>query len=113
KTGEAAHFGDAIKGNPGETVLALAGVAGICGALSDTSTYAGPMTAALLIWPTLAFAAAPVNSWAARRAALPPELAQRRRTEFARARRARRVSTVGRLALAIGAVAAVVALLLP
>ena len=31
----------------------------------------GPLLAGLLLFPTLGLAAAPVNSWAARRAALP------------------------------------------
>jgi hypothetical protein len=41
-----------------------------------------------LVFPTLGMAAAPVNSWAAQRATLPPWLRERRRTEYRRDRRA-------------------------
>jgi cellulose synthase/poly-beta-1,6-N-acetylglucosamine synthase-like glycosyltransferase len=111
KTGEESRFRDAIKGNLAESALALFGLAGIAAALSTPSGYAGPLTAALLVWPTVAFAAAPVNSLAAQRAALPPELRARRRTEVLRSARGRRVgAAAGSLAVA-GAVAGVVLVL--
>ncbi|HVA60959.1 MAG TPA: glycosyltransferase [Mycobacteriales bacterium] len=114
KTSEEAHFWDAIKGNRGETILAALGLAGIVAALTRSSGYGGPLTAALLAWPTFAFATAPLNSLAAQRAALPAELRERRRTEFLRDRRARQVTlAVGGFAIAAGSAAAIVALLAP
>ena len=47
------------------------GFAGIAGALTKYDQLSGPLLAGLLLFPTLGMAAAPVNSWAARRAALP------------------------------------------
>ena len=67
---------------------ALFGFAGIAGALTKYNQFSGPLLAALLVFPTLGMAAAPVNSWAARRAALPAWLRDRRRTEYRRDRRA-------------------------
>ncbi len=43
-------------------------------ALSKATELAGPLLAGLLLFPTLGMAAAPFNSWAAQRAALPPDL---------------------------------------
>jgi hypothetical protein len=114
KTSEEAHFWDAVKGNKGETVLAVLGVAGIVAALTNVSGYGGPLTAALLVWPTFAFAWAPLNSLAAQRAALPADLRERRRTEFLRTgHRRRATAAVGGLALAGGIAAVAVALLTP
>jgi cellulose synthase/poly-beta-1,6-N-acetylglucosamine synthase-like glycosyltransferase len=114
KTAEDGSFWDAIRGNKGETFLALLGVAGIAAALTHPVGYAGPLTAVLLLWPTVSYAGAPVNSLAAQRAALPEDLRERRRTEFLRGGNARRVTAaVGGLALAGVATAIVVALLTP
>jgi len=64
------------------------------------------------LFPTLGMAAAPVNSWAAQRAALPPDLRARRTTEWRRGRERRAfvrgaalggVATVG--AVVVGAIA--------
>ena len=51
--------------------LAVLGLAGIAGALTRWYQLSGPLLAALLLFPTLGFAAAPFNSWAAQRATLP------------------------------------------
>jgi len=113
KTSEQAKWWQAFRANWAETLLALAGLAAIAGSLTRPTTLSGPLLAGLLVFPTLGFAAAPVNSLAAQRAALPPELAQRRRTEWSRERRAvvggvAAVGTAGVLAT----MAAVIALLL-
>src|SRR6516162_9916752 len=71
-----------------ESALTLMGVAGIVGALTRATQLSGLQLAALLVFPTLGMAAAPFNSWAAQRAALPQELRERRRTEYRRDRRA-------------------------
>src|SRR5262249_37618112 len=63
------------------------GLAGIVGALTKWYQLSGPLLAALLLFPTLGFAAAPFNSWAAQRATLPAWLRERRRTENRRDRR--------------------------
>jgi hypothetical protein len=114
KTGEVPTWSDALKGNRGETLLGLLGIAGIVGGLTHHATYAGPLTAGLLLWPTIAFAAAPWNSLAARRAVLPPKLRARRRTEALRSQGRRRLTgAAGGLALAGGAAAGILALLAP
>jgi hypothetical protein len=66
----------------------------------------------LLLFPTLGLAAAPVNSWAARRAALPAWLRDRRTTEYRRDRRAfaAGVATGGAVAV-LGVAIAALALL--
>jgi hypothetical protein len=108
KTTEEAKLVDAVKGNWGETLLMLAGLAGIGAALTHPLGYAGPLTAGLLLWPTIAYGTALVNSLAAQRAALPPDLRARRRTEFLRGAPTRRLSlAVGGL-FGAGAVAAAV-----
>jgi hypothetical protein len=63
--------------------------------------------------PTLGMAAAPFNSWAARRAALPAYLRQRRETEYRRDRRsfAAGVSTGGAIAVGLIAAAAIALML--
>jgi hypothetical protein len=110
KTMEEGNFWDAIKGNRGETILGLLGVVGIVGALTNTG-HTGLLTAALLLWPTFAFLAAPYNSMAAQRAALPPELLARRRSELARITPKKATVAGGGLVLA-GSVAAIVAALI-
>jgi cellulose synthase/poly-beta-1,6-N-acetylglucosamine synthase-like glycosyltransferase len=114
KTAEDASVWDAIRGNRGETLLAALGVAGIVMSLLHPLGYAGPLTAVLLVWPTLAYLSAPLNSLAAQRAALPTELRERRRTEFLRSGNARAfTAAAGGLAFAGVAAAAVIALLAP
>ena len=88
KTSERAKWWQALKANWAETALALLGAAGIAAALSKATQPSGPLLAGLLLFPTLGMAAAPVNSWAARRASLPPQLRERRHTEYRRERRA-------------------------
>jgi cellulose synthase/poly-beta-1,6-N-acetylglucosamine synthase-like glycosyltransferase len=114
KTAEDARVWDAIRGNRGETLLALLGIAGMVMSLMHPLGYAGPLTAVLLAWPTLAYLSAPLNSLAAQRAALPADLRERRRTEFLRSGNARAfTAAAGGLAFAGVAAAAVVALLAP
>ena len=72
-------------------------------------TASGPLLAVLLVVPTAGFLAAPANSLAAQRAALPPELRARRQSEWRRDGRA----LVGGATVFAGAgavVAAIVAL---
>ena len=66
----------------------MLGAAGIAGALTKATQPSGPLLAGLLLFPTLGMAAAPYNSWAARRASLPPQLRERRHSEYHRERRA-------------------------
>jgi hypothetical protein len=106
KTSDRASMWDAVKSNRGETLLALAGVAGIITSLTRLDTYAGPLTAILLLWPTVSYATALVNSRAAQRAALPPHLAARRSTEWLR------TTTTGRMTVAFGAAGASVLIVL-
>ena len=114
KTAEDAKWTDAIRGNVGETLLAVLGVAGIVAALTEASGYAGALTAALLLWPTIAYASAPLSSLGAQRAALPPELSRRRSTEYRRYGTARRVTfAAAGLAAAGVTVAVAIALLTP
>jgi cellulose synthase/poly-beta-1,6-N-acetylglucosamine synthase-like glycosyltransferase len=115
KTSEQAKWWEALRANWAETTLALLGLAGIAGALTRYNELAGPLLAALLFFPTLGLAAAPLNSWAAQRAALPPDLVQRRTSEWKRADRrglGRSAATVGGLVTVVGVVAAAMALLL-
>jgi glycosyltransferase involved in cell wall biosynthesis len=113
KTAEDTHWWTAIRGNRAETALAVLGIAGIAAALFRLTGY-GWLTAALLVWPTAAYAAAPINSLAARRAALPADLRARRRSEYQRYATAGRVTVAAGGLLAVGgAAAAVVALLSP
>jgi hypothetical protein len=103
KTFEQASWWQVIKANRAESFLAACGAVGIAAALTHPTTLSGPLLAALLFFPTLGFAAAPFNSLAAQRAALPPDLRHRRRTEFLRQ------PTVVRSAIAASGVAAVAA----
>jgi glycosyltransferase involved in cell wall biosynthesis len=113
KTSEQARWWEALRANWAESLLALLGVAGIAGALSRASELSGDLLAGLLVFPTLGMAAAPFNSWAARRASLPPDLRERRRTEYRRDRRAFAMgAATGGLVAVVGVVAAAVLLLL-
>ena len=88
KTSERARWWQALRANWAESALALLGAAGIAGALTKPTQQGGPLLAWMLLFPTVGMAAAPCNSWAARRASLPPLLRERRRTEHRRERRA-------------------------
>jgi cellulose synthase/poly-beta-1,6-N-acetylglucosamine synthase-like glycosyltransferase len=88
KTSERTRWWEALRANWAESTLALFGFLGIAAALTKTNQLSGPLLAGLLLFPTLGMAAAPVNSWAARRAALPAWLRSRRATEYRRERRA-------------------------
>jgi cellulose synthase/poly-beta-1,6-N-acetylglucosamine synthase-like glycosyltransferase len=112
KTSERQRWWEALRANWAESSLALLGMLGIAAALTKSAQLSGPLLAGLLVLPTVGLAAAPVNSWAAQRAALPPDLRQRRQTEYARERRA----VAGRAALlglgaVLGAVVAAAVLL--
>src|SRR6266508_4475938 len=74
KTTEETPWWHAFRANWAETLLAVLGALACAGALTRLDTYSGPLLAALLVFPTLGLAAAPFNSLAARRAALPPDL---------------------------------------
>jgi cellulose synthase/poly-beta-1,6-N-acetylglucosamine synthase-like glycosyltransferase len=87
KTSEKAKWWEALRSNWAESSLALLGMAGIAGALTKATELAGPLLAGLLLFPTLGMAAAPFNSWAAQRAALPAELQQVRTMEWKRSQR--------------------------
>jgi cellulose synthase/poly-beta-1,6-N-acetylglucosamine synthase-like glycosyltransferase len=114
KTSEEGSFWSAVWGNRAETALALLGIAGIVASLFHADTFGGALTAGLLVLPTLAFASAPLNSLAAQRATLPPELAARRRTELRRGYYVRRgLSAIAGLGAAVAGVAIVLALLGP
>jgi cellulose synthase/poly-beta-1,6-N-acetylglucosamine synthase-like glycosyltransferase len=87
KTPDQTSWRTAIRANWAETSLALLGLLALLVALTRLDMYAGPLLAGLLAVPTLGLAAAPYNSLAAQRAALPPDLRERRRTEWLRDRR--------------------------
>src|SRR6266851_3612161 len=112
KTSERAKWWEALRANWAESTLAVLGLAGIVAALSRLTRLAAPLLAAMLVFPTLGYAAAPVNSWAARRAALPAWLRDRRSTEYRRDRRAfaAGVATGGAVAV-LGVAIAALALL--
>jgi cellulose synthase/poly-beta-1,6-N-acetylglucosamine synthase-like glycosyltransferase len=112
KTSEQARWWEALRANWAETTLAVLGFAGIAGALSRYSITSGPLLAALLLFPTLGVAAAPYNSWAAQRAALPPDLARWRTSEWRRQRRGLVAGSAAIAGLAAVGGAVVVALLL-
>ncbi len=86
KTSEQAKWWEALRANWAESLLALLGIAGIAAGLSRPTELAGPLLALLLIAPTAGLAAAPVNSWAAQRAALPADMRRWRTTEWRRTR---------------------------
>ena len=122
KTSEQAQWWHALKANWAEATLALIGVAGIAAALSGPISLVGALLAGLLLFPTLGLAAAPANSWAARRASVPPPLRERRATEHhrpdgaTRPRRERRAvlrgAAVGGLVTMLSALIGAVVLLL-
>ena len=113
KTSEQTSWWEALRANWAESTLAVLGFVAIGAALTKTNQLSGPLLAGLLLFPTLGLAAAPVNSWAARRAALPAWLRERRTTEYRRDRRsfAAGVATGGAVAV-VGVVIAALALLL-
>lgn len=114
KTSEQAKWWEALRANWAETLLALLGFAGIAAGLSRYSELGGPLLAGLLLVPTLGFAAAPFNSWAAQRAALPTMLAKVRTMEWKRSSHRRsfmRGAAVGGLITVVAVVAAAVALM--
>jgi len=112
KTSERARWWEALRANWAETSLALLGIAAIAAALTRANQLSGPLLAALLLFPTLGMAAAPFNSWAAQRAALPPDLRQRRRTEAMRDRRVLATgAAAGGLLAVLGVVVAAMVLL--
>ena len=112
KTSERAAWWEAFRANWAETLLAVLGLLAIAGALTRPQTYSGPLLAGLLLFPTLGFAAAPANSLAAQRAALPPDLRARRRTEWSRESRALvGTAAAGGTAAVLVAMAAMLALL--
>jgi cellulose synthase/poly-beta-1,6-N-acetylglucosamine synthase-like glycosyltransferase len=113
KTQDEPALADALKANWAECLLGLLGMAAIGASLSNASTYGGPLLAVLLVWPTASFLAAPYNSLSAQRAALPPALQERRRTEYLRYGGRRVTYAIGGIALAGAAAAATVALLVP
>jgi hypothetical protein len=112
KTSERTRWWEALKSNWAESLLAVFGLAGICGALTKYHELAGLLLAGLLLFPTLGMASAPLNSWAARRAALPADLRERRVTEYRRDRHtfAAGIATGG-VAVVLGVTVAAVALL--
>jgi cellulose synthase/poly-beta-1,6-N-acetylglucosamine synthase-like glycosyltransferase len=115
KTSEKAKWWEALRANWAETTLALLGFAGIAAALTRPTELAGPLLAALLLFPTLGMAAAPFNSWAAQRAALPPDLQRVRTMEWRRSQRRQalvRGATVGGLVTVLGVIVGAVALML-
>src|SRR5215467_7931919 len=115
KTSERAKWWEALRANWAESTLAVLGLAGIGLALSRITTLAAPLLAAMLLFPTLGYAAAPFNSWAAQRASLPQWLRERRRTESQRDRRAfaAGAATGGVVVVAAVVVGALVLLLTP
>jgi cellulose synthase/poly-beta-1,6-N-acetylglucosamine synthase-like glycosyltransferase len=115
KTSEQAKWWEALRANWAESLLALLGVAGIAGALRRPTELAGPLLALLLIVPTAGRAAAPVNSWAAQRAALPADMRRWRTTEWRRTRDRRafvRGAAAGGLVTVGAVIIAAVALML-
>jgi cellulose synthase/poly-beta-1,6-N-acetylglucosamine synthase-like glycosyltransferase len=112
KTAEDARWWDAVRGNLPESLFAALGVAGIVGSAA-AGGFGGYVTAALLVWPTAAFAAAPMNSLGAQRASLPLDLAERRRTEFRRFGTHPATVTAAGLVAVAGAVALAAILLAP
>ncbi|UDY22791.1 glycosyltransferase [Nocardioides sp. Kera G14] len=108
KTSEDASVLDAFRGNRIETSLALLGVLGIVAALFHPTSLSGPLLAALLLLPTIGYAMAPINSIAAQRQQLSPELEARRSSEIRRGQAVRRSAAAVGVVLVAGAAAAVV-----
>jgi hypothetical protein len=112
KTFDHTNWWHVIRANWAESTLATLGVLAIIAALLHPTSLSGPLLAALLIIPTLGYAAAPLNSLAAQRAALPPELTQRRRTESQRQGAITRGAIAGGTIAVAAGTAAVLALML-
>ena len=115
KTTEKAKWWESLRANWAESTLALLGVAGMAGALTRYYETPGPLLAALLFFPTIGMAAAPINSWAAQRAALPPDLVERRTSEWRRTDRrgfVRGAAAGGAAVAVLAVVAAALALML-
>jgi cellulose synthase/poly-beta-1,6-N-acetylglucosamine synthase-like glycosyltransferase len=115
KTSEQAKWWEALRANWAESALALLGFLGIGAALTRPAELAGPLLAGLLIFPTIGMAAAPVNSWAAQRAALPPDLREWRTMEWRRSRHRTalvRTAAAGGVVAVVAVVAAAVGLML-
>jgi cellulose synthase/poly-beta-1,6-N-acetylglucosamine synthase-like glycosyltransferase len=115
KTSEKARWWEALRANWAETSLALLGMAGIAAALTKATELSGPLLAGLLLFPTLGMAAAPFNSWAAQRAALPADLQQLRTMEWKRSQRRQalvRGAAVGGLVTVSGVIIGALALFL-
>ena len=115
KTSEKAKWWEALRANWAETSLALLGMLGIASALTRPTGLAGPLLAGLLLFPTLGMAAAPFNSWAAQRAALPADLQQIRTMEWRRSQRRQafvRGAAVGGLVTVSGVIIGALALFL-
>ncbi len=115
KTSERAKWWEALRANWAESALALLGIFGIGAALTRPTELAGPLLAGLLIFPTIGMAAAPVNSWAAQRAALPPDLREWRTMEWRRSRHRTalvRTAAAGGVVAVVSVVAAAVGLML-
>jgi cellulose synthase/poly-beta-1,6-N-acetylglucosamine synthase-like glycosyltransferase len=112
KTTERQRWWQALRANWAESALALLGLLGIAASLTKVTQLGGPLLAGLLVLPTVGLAAAPVNSWAAQRAALPPDLRRRRQTEYVRERGAAagRAALVGVGGLLVAVAAAAVLL---
>jgi glycosyl transferase family 2 len=106
------RWSDALKANWLECLFGVLGLAAIAASLSRTSA-GGVLLAVLLLWPTVSFVAAPYNSLSAQHAALPPELRERRRTEYLRYGRRRLTYAVGGLGLAGGTAALALGLFVP
>jgi hypothetical protein len=112
KTSEQTRWWEALRANWAESTLALFGFIGIGAALTKATQLSGPLLAGLLLFPTLGMAAAPVNSWGARRAQLPAELRDRRRTEYRRDRRSFAAgAATGGIVAVLGVAIAAIALL--
>jgi cellulose synthase/poly-beta-1,6-N-acetylglucosamine synthase-like glycosyltransferase len=112
KVGDRTSVWQALSANKSEVGLAVLGLAGIAVGLAHANTFAGALTAALLVVPTIAFLSAPWHSLLAQRATVPPELARRRATESRRSYYTRGAAATGTGVVVVGAlVAAVFALL--
>jgi hypothetical protein len=112
KTSEQAKWWESLRANWAESTLAVLGLIGVALAVSKITRLAAPLLAAMLVFPTLGYAAAPFNSWAAQRASLPQWLRERRRTEYRRDRRAFAAGAATGGALAVVGVAAAALVLL-
>ncbi|MHB2023623.1 MAG: glycosyltransferase [Mycobacteriales bacterium] len=115
KSAQDVSLSTTLRGNWAEILLGLLGLGAMAAALAGSPAHPAisALLSALLVWPTLSMLLAPVNSIAAQRASLPPELRARRRTEALRERRrvVTGVVTGAGLAAALGGAALVAALL--